>query len=229
MLLANQAESRIAYQYQGATRFKAFVRALVGEYDTLYETLLALETRLDIDLSVGAQLDGIGEIVGQPRPNTIGSVFLEFPADEAFAFAGGVGRGFSGIDRPDIGGRFVGLDGAGGRMVDEDYRTLLRAKIFANYAGSDVDSLGTYSLFVFGTRATIIRGIGYVDITIQKPLAGWERRLVELTFPVAAGIRLRLKSFSLLENPFSFAGNEDGTGFGGIGIEPQGGGFVGLF
>lgn len=228
MLLANQAESRIAYQYQGAPKFKSFVRALVGEYDTLYETLLALETRLDIDLSEGAQLDGIGEIVGQPRPNTIGSVFLEFPADEAFAFAGGVGLGFSGTDRPDIGGGFAGLTDVG-RMTDADYRTLLRAKIFANYAGSDVDSLGTYSLFVFGTRATIIRGIGYVDITIQKPLAGWERRLVELTFPAAAGIRLRLKSFSLLENPFSFAGNEDGTGFGGVGIEPQGGGFVGLF
>lgn len=227
MLLADQAISRIAYQYQGAERFKGFVRALVGEYDTLYETLLALETRLDIDKSEGAQLDGIGEIVGQPRPDTLGSVFLEFPADEAFAFAGGVGRGFSGVDRPDVGGRFAGLTGR--RMPDSDYRTLLRAKIFANYAGSDIDSLGQYSLFVFGTRATIIPGLGFVDITIQKPLAGWERRLIEITFPVAAGIRLRLKSFSIEGNPFSFAGNEDGTGFGGVGVEPDGGGFVGLF
>lgn len=227
MSLADQAEKRIAYQYQGAPRFKAFVRSLVGEYDTLYETLLALETRLDIAQSIGAQLDAIGKIVGQPRPDTIGSLFLEFPADEAFAFAGGVGRGFSGLDRPDVGGRFTGLGGR--RMIDSDYRTLLRAKIFANYSRSDVDSLGTYSQFVFGTRATIIPGLGYVDITIQKPLAGWERRLIEITFPVAAGIRIRLKSYSLETNPFSFAGNEDGTGFGGIGVEPDGGGFVGLF
>lgn len=229
MLLADQAERRIAYQYQNAPSFKAFVRALVGEYDTVYETLLALETRLDIDVSEGAQLDGIGEIVGQPRPNTIGSVFLEFPAEESFAFVGGVGRGFSGVDRLDVGGRFVGLDGSGGRMIDADYRTLLRAKIFANYAGSDVDSLGSYAMFVFGARATILLGVGFIDITVQKPLAGWERRLIEITLPVAAGIRIRLRSFALLENPFGFAGNDASTGFGAIGVEPVGGGFVGLF
>jgi hypothetical protein len=228
MSLADKAVGRLAYQYQTAERFRAYVRALIDEYDSIYAALLSLETRLDIDASEGVQLDLIGEMVGQPRPEGIGSVFLEFPPEEAFSFAGGVGLGFSGVGRPDVGGRFVGL-AAAGRMIDDDYRVLLRAAIFRNYSDCTVESMGQYSLFVFGTRATIISGVGYVDITIQKPLRGWERRLVEETFPVAAGIRLRLKSFALAENPFSFSGNADGTGFGGVGEPQVGGGFVGLF
>jgi hypothetical protein len=228
MSLADNALGRLAYQYRNATRFRALVAALINEYDDIYKALLSLETRLDIEASEGVQLDQIGEIVGQPRPDSIGSVYLEFPPEEAFAFAGGVGQGFSGIGRPDVGGRFAGLSGVAG-MIDADYRVLLRAAIFRNYADCTIDSMGQYGLFVFGARITVLNGVGFVDVSVQKPLRGWERRLIEETFPVAAGVRLRLKSFSLQEKPFSFSGNDDGRGFGGVGVEQDGGGFVGLF
>lgn len=228
MSLADNAVSRLAYQYRDAIKFKAYVRALIEQYDDIYDALVALESRLSIDDSEGVQLDLIGEIVGQPRPNSIGSVYLEFPAEESFSFAGGAGQGFSGIGRPDIGGRFVGLSSAVS-MIDEDYRVLLRAAIFRNYADCTIESMGQYALFVFGVPVTVINNVGSVDITIQKPLKGWERTLVEQTFPVAAGIRLRLKSYSTGDNPFGFAGNTQSTGFGGIGVAQNGSGFVGLF
>lgn len=229
MLPSERGASRILYQYADSPKVKGLILALLDEFDTLDEVFRELETRLDIDESVGEQLDLIGEIVGQPRPNSRNSPFLQFPSPEAFAFSGGSGLGFSGVDRPDVGGRFVGTSGTAQAMLDEDYRVLLKAKIVANTTRATINDSAEYGEFVFGSPVTIINGVGFIDVYFQKALRLWERELVRQTFPVAAGVRLRLKGYSLRENPFGFAGNDSNSGFTDASGSLSGGGFVGLF
>lgn len=228
MLLSDKAISRLAYQYQNSESFKAYTRAFAMRYDDIFEAMQALETRLSIDESVGAQLDGIGEIVGFPRPDNVRAVSGQFDPDEAFAFAGGDGQGFGGLESPGAGGRFVGLSPAT-KTNDDDYRILLRSAIFRNFTSPTIPNMETWSQFVLRTNVTVLNGVGFVDVTFQRRLLSWERLLIDDNFPVSAGIDLRIRSFSPTENPFGFAGNLNSTGFGGVGVEQVGGGFVGLF
>lgn len=213
--------AKVIYQYRHSPNVLGLIRALLTGYAEAYSEGDALYTRTDIAESVGAQLDGIGEIVGRPRPLT-----EQIAEADAFAFAGGTGKGFSGIGRPDIGGRLVGVDGLIiGAMGDVDYRTLLRATIHANYADSTIDNIGEYVRFIIGSEASITQGVGFIDVTFPRPLGPTELRIIDAAIPVAAGIRVRYKSYSLDAGAFSFAGNVNGTGFG----DPDGSGFTGLF
>ena len=67
-MLTSKAIARLAYQYQKSETFKSLVRALLFEFDQLYAVFELMQQRLDIDTASGIHLDGIGEIVGQPRP-----------------------------------------------------------------------------------------------------------------------------------------------------------------
>lgn len=181
----------LLYQYRDSPNLKELITELLREYEVLGMALESLRTRLDIDLSVGAQLDGIGEIVGQPRPLT-----EEIDPDDVFAFDGGTGLGFSGIGRDDIGGRFQGVDGLViGSMPDSDYRLLLKATIFSNYADSTIDAVAQYITFVLGNPPQIETGIGFIDITYPFALSSAQRRIILDQIPVAAGIRVRAEYF----------------------------------
>lgn len=201
----------LLYQYRDSPKLKALFSALLGEYDTLFPVAESLLTRLDIDASVGAQLDGIGEIVGRPRPQT-----EQIDPDDVFAFDGGPdGQGFSGIGRADIGGRWQGVDGfLIGAMPDSDYRLLLKATIFSNYAGSTIDALGQYITFVLGQAPEIDLGIGFVDITYPYSVSNVERRILLDGLPLAAGIRVGNEYFLATlvnENDEAYELSEGGT------------------
>ena len=182
----------LLYQYRDSPKLKALFSSLLGEYDTLYPVAESLLTRLDIDASVGAQLDGIGEIVGRSRPQT-----EQIDPDDVFAFDGGPdGQGFSGIGRADIGGRWQGAEGLIiGAMPDSDYRLLLKDSIFSNYAESTIDSIGKYITFVLGQPPQIDPGIGFIDISYPYAVSNVERRIVLDGLPLAAGIRIGTEYF----------------------------------
>lgn len=176
----------LLYQYRDSPVLRALITELLREYEVIGSVLESLRSRLDIDASEGVQLDGIGEIVGQPRPLT-----EEIDPDDVFAFAGGTGLGFSGIGREDIGGRFQGVDGLViGPMPDADYRLLLKATIFSNYADSTVDAVAQYITFVLGQSPLIDPGIGFIDITYPYAVSGVQRRILLEQIPIAAGIRI---------------------------------------
>lgn len=192
-----EALDLMLYQYRDSPVLRSLISALLAEYGTIYNTLESLRTRLDIDLSVGKQLDGIGEIVGQPRPLT-----EEIDPDDVFAFAGGTGLGFSGIGRPDVGGRFQGVNGLIiGPMQDPDYRLLLKATIFSNSADSTIDAIAQYITFVLGEPPQIDNGIGFIDITYPYAVSNVQRRILIDQMPIAAGIRIQGEYFmSILVN-----------------------------
>jgi len=59
---------RLAYQFLDSEKFKGFLTSFLTEYEELNTSGLQLLNERYLDIAVGAQLDGIGEIVGLPRP-----------------------------------------------------------------------------------------------------------------------------------------------------------------
>jgi len=55
------------WQFRGKRNIDALLRAFAEQFDGLYEVFRQLETLRRLDTSEGAQLDGIGNIVGLPR------------------------------------------------------------------------------------------------------------------------------------------------------------------
>ena len=76
---ATQAKARLLQQYKGREDIETLMDALFG--DQVQETedaLVGMDRRLNIDLNSGVQLDGIGEIVGQPRSGMLDAVYKLF-------------------------------------------------------------------------------------------------------------------------------------------------------
>ena len=62
------AKARLLQQYKGKANIEALLDSLGGQQiQDLEDILFDINSRLDIDTSVGVQLDNIGVIVGQPR------------------------------------------------------------------------------------------------------------------------------------------------------------------
>jgi len=203
---------RLLYQYRHSPNIQALLRALLAEYQVFGEVSDDLRSRLDIALSEGVQLDGIGEIVDRPRPRTV-----QIAAEDAFALSGGPGSGLSSLAEPTQGGRFVGIDGLlVGDMPDEEYRTLLRATIFANYARSTIDNLAQYGDFVIGEEVNVVAAVGWADLSSPRPLQSWEIKIIRQTFPVAAGVRLGDITYGNDPAPFGCERDARNTGFGAL-------------
>lgn len=65
---AEDAKNRLLFQYQGKTNIEALLDSLGGQQiQDLEDVLFTFDQRLDIDNSVGVQLDRVGTIVGQAR------------------------------------------------------------------------------------------------------------------------------------------------------------------
>ena len=212
-------------QYREVPGIRALVNALSVGLRGLDEVYRDLLLRRWIDTAEGETLDIIGRIVGIDRP------FAEIDPDEVFTFdnPSGTGLGFSGADRPDVGGIFIGLGFFGTALIDDiRFRVLIRAQIIRNTTRGTIDDIVEYTQFLFGGNATVIESVGFVDVTIDRPLTRFEARILDETIPVAAGVGLRIRAFALDDEPFGFAGNTQNSGFGGA-SEPQvGSGFVGL-
>lgn len=191
---------RLLYQYQTSPKLRSLILSLTLEYCDLEVVMAQLETRLDIDLSSGVQLDLIGEIVGQPRPLSI-----SIDPDEVFGFdpleeddidfpSGAVPDfGWSARDRADRGGVWTGIDGLFvAHMLDADYRTLLRARIFSNGADGTVDSIVSFLNFALGGIGnTVVNDtVGQVDLVVSRKLSSVELQIILALVPVAAGVRV---------------------------------------
>lgn len=62
-----QAKERLIQQYKGKTRIEGLIEAAVAGKQDLEDTATQLNTLRSVDTATGAQLDGIGEIVGVER------------------------------------------------------------------------------------------------------------------------------------------------------------------
>ena len=100
---------RLASQFQESQNLTGYIKALLKTADELDEVFLILHSLLDLENSVGAQLDLVGELVGQPR------AFVPLIDPDTFTFD--IGPGFDN-------GEFVVSQGFT-QLEDEDYRNCL--------------------------------------------------------------------------------------------------------
>ena len=240
-------DSRLLDQYKGSPKLVALLKALI---DTPYQELSAalgqLRGRLDIDTMSGLQLDGIGQILGQPRPQVLD--FAE--AGQAFEFiedgmAGTVwddtgtwddagtwvdgsdpNKAFSSLDAPDQGGRFAGL-ATNQLMGDADYRVLLRARILANTTAATIPDLEAYGTAVLGVPVRVVNGLGQISITVTGRLSPVIRGVFQETIQAAAGVGIIDFVYGVAADAFTFDG-PGGTGFGATDQPKSGSGFARL-
>lgn len=73
----SQAQSRLVNQFNNSPKLRAVVAALVAEFTNIENTLDLMKSERWIDTAVGAQLDGCGYIVGEPRRGRDDSAYRE--------------------------------------------------------------------------------------------------------------------------------------------------------
>lgn len=124
---------------------------------------------------------------------------------------------------------FIGLDPIDNQLYnDELYRFILRAKIIYNNTDCTLADMHRYVAFVFNTEASIIEGVGYIELNIARPIGRQEKEILLKTFPLAGGIRLDSLSFSYEPGAFGFTGDERNGGFGDLNDPDIGGVFSSL-
>lgn len=218
--------SRLAYQFSDSEKLKGFLTSFLAEFEELNISGLQLLNERYLDTAIGVQLDGIGEIVGLPRP--------EKPIDIAglFGFLDDPSSlGFGTLDDLDIGGNWLNLGANTAPIGDDLYRLLIRAKIIKNQTAMTVDDTTRLISFTFSgikVRYFLIQNLN-PEYHIEKILTPFEIGLLD-DFPILIGIENVSYHSMYEEGSFSFAEDSDlsGLGFGDINDSNIGGNFATL-
>lgn len=201
--------SRLAYQFKNSVKFQEFIEAFLAEYEELRISGLQLLNERYLNDAVGVQLDGIGEIVGLPRPEKAVDIaglfgFLDDPT----------ALGFGDVDDSEIGGNF--WDGISATVLigDNLYRLLIRAKIIENKTAMTVDDTLRLISFTFDNARVRYFQSAFLEprYDIIKNLTPFEEGLLN-DFPVLIGID-DVEYHTYSDGVFSFYGDPDPTGLG---------------
>lgn len=175
---------RLILQYKASTDLMALFYALV---DTPYLVCSAsfeqLYTRLDIDLSVGRQLDLIGTIVDQARPDS----FVDDPILSANSFTWDTTDPEKYWNQGIWGG--VDLRVA---MSDPDYRKLLKGVIFSQNSLPTIYNIEKLGQYVFGNPFTVGAFVGFIEVISPYELSPSAINIAKNVINVTKGIRLNL-------------------------------------
>jgi hypothetical protein len=171
-------------QYKGTVSLLALFYALI---DTPYIftsfTLTQLYTRLDIDLSGGRQLDLIGTIVDQARPDS----FVDDPILSANSFTWDTTDPNKYWNKGIWGGVDVRV-----AMSDPDYRKLLKGVIFSQNSLPTIYNIEKLGQYVFGNPFTVGAYVGFVEVVSPYELNPSAINIAKDVINVAQGIRIDL-------------------------------------
>jgi hypothetical protein len=195
-------------QFQDSPRLEATVRSLLQPMQGVQLTLLRMHRDRWLDTAEGAQLDGIGEIVGLARvlDNAVFSTFFGFVGQPAI---GGFGEARLRRSHENH------LSGST-TLGDAEYRRLLRWKIAINNGRGTAPEIVAALRTIFEVPRVIVEDAGTAAIRIwiaqpagaRNPLMANAARWV----PKAAGVRISVITTSP-ERPFGFK-NQGFDGFG---------------
>ena len=146
-------------QFDRSAKLSAVMRGLAAPFGGMQAALLQLSTQRWLDTAVGAQLDGIGDILGRPRQITDVSAY----------------RFFGFLGQPNIGGfgqyrlYSEGLATTGGTSTldDDAYRLLLRWKIIVDSAGGTAPQIATACGQLFEAGAIAVEDVGPAEIKVH--------------------------------------------------------------
>lgn len=186
-------------QYKASPNIAALFTALIIQpYDETLAAFSALRTLYDIDASQGVQLDGIGQIVGQPRPKSF---------TDADVFAEGIftlgdvnepqpeidtDTGFGDIDDVNAGGRWDRGTIEGLSLGDIEYQKLLKGRVHVNRSRGTIDDYSQYGSIVFGSPANVFTDIGSVIVAFPYYLNIVAVQVVLANIQMTLGIRTRI-------------------------------------
>lgn len=120
----------IIYQYRNKPKARDTMNLLMGEVDRVLDNLLDLSEQWDIDKARGFSLDIIGRRVGVSR------TLPSFVSKGYFSYFGAVGG------KPWGEGKWYRKGDSTGdaiKLIDEDFRFLIKAKIYKNFQDDTLD------------------------------------------------------------------------------------------
>lgn len=173
-----QARGRYTEQFKGKPFFDVFVKIIINEMTSLQSAYKDLMQLRSLDTAVGAQLDVIGESVGQPR------VLLDFTAFPYFGFDGSFGAESFGSVGNTTGGIFRSVfqeEGAPATVDDDTYRFLIKGRIAANSSRATPEDVIHGINFMTGNTSTILEELGNAKIrlTIQDTLTDLQKYFLQ--------------------------------------------------
>lgn len=203
------AWSHILIQYRGAPILESFVKSLYQPLNDLHGALSDLLDKRTLDKAVGAQLDGIGEIVGIRR------LFQRDRTAWAFGFKGQtLTKGFG--EAPFFDALDASQQGVSDYLADDDYRNLIRFKISLNNGHATSAEIYTAMRYVFNATHVLVEETGDASLKIyfdRESAPGFVLEAPEAFVPRAAGVRLEMFG-ELAKLYFGFKGGLNTVGFG---------------
>lgn len=227
-----EARSRVTEQFKcdpeaqtGTVIFDRYLQLLLGGKVELQEVFRELMQERSLDTATGAQLDIIGEIVGQPR-ELIDTALLTFFAFQGYPDA----QSYGDLNNQALGGPYWDVNNplAGNTLLtDEQYRLFIKAKILKNTTNVTPNQFIEFMRFVFGVDLSLIVAEGNAEFTLMigAELTSFEKVLLTYTsyssgypsrfIPKPIGVRVNFGEF-VPENAFGFQGFPNAKGYGDL-------------
>lgn len=219
------ARSRVTELFKEKPIFDKYLQLLINENIELQDVYKDLMQKRSIDTATGAQLDNIGNIVGQPR-ELIDTALLEYFAFDGYPNA----MPYGDLNDGSLGGLYYSLDDplAGNTLLnDEQYRLFIKAKIIKNSTNVTPNQFLDFMKFVFGVEVNNVIAEGNAEFTILlgKNLSSFERVLLNYVsysngypsrfIPKPIGVKVNYGQFNA-DNFFGFQGAPEAKGYGDL-------------
>lgn len=220
-----EAKELETYAFKDAVVFNKYLELLISEQTQLLDTFKKLMQDRTIDRAEGAQLDIIGNIVGQGR------VLIEADLVPYFGFIGALApESFGDFNDPSLGGFYWDLTKplAGNiTLSDDQYRIFIKAKIMKNLTRATPEEVIAFVKFVFDIDKVYIAvdELAHAIIFVSDDISLFEKVLIKYfaqrgTFrsyfvPKTLGVKYDYGQFDA-DNFFSFWGVPGGEGYGNL-------------
>jgi hypothetical protein len=233
-----EARDRVTEQFKDKEVFDKYLQLMLYANIELQEVFKDLMQKRSLDTAVGAQLDIIGDIVGQPR-ELIDTALIEYFAFDGYPDA----QSYGDLNDGSVGGFYYSFGDplAGNTLLNDDqYRLFIKAKIIKNNTQATPDQFLDFVSFVFGATVNNVVAEGNASFTLMvgKELNSFEKALLTYTstyngyaspfVPKPIGVRVNFGQFDF-ENYFGFQGTPNAKGYGDLSDPSVGGKYAQLF
>lgn len=217
------AVERSTEQFKDKPVYRKFLELIMAPVNDIQEMYRRLMQERSLDTAYGAQLDLLGNLVGQPR------TLLDADLASFFGFRGEItADSFGSFNDPSVGSVYWnGEQSRTGDIVLSDYlyRILIKAKIFKNITRATPEDMMRFCNFVFETvGSTVIdeggagftMAIGKVLTKQEVGLLRWINTTVyynSTLLPKPVGVKINFANFNG-DAVFAFQGVPNAKGFG---------------
>lgn len=201
-----EGEELVTTQFEDKPVFNKYLRLIKMECQELLTVFQQLMQQRDIDSAQGAQLDIIGNIVGQER------VIASADLYQFFGFEGHLAaQSFGTVFNPALGGYWLSYGspiGSDVRLSDTQYRQIIKAKIIKNNSRGTNEDYIKFGNFVLNAPVSFTVDSGaesFATVLIGRRMTLFEKALMSYVFegvdynftytPKPLGIGIRVEEY----------------------------------